>query len=49
MNLNVYKDLIDCALNSQNKAYTPYSQFKVGLQQCVRKEWLYLKLFLMEK
>ena len=30
MNLNVYKDLIDCALNSQNKAYTPYSQFKVG-------------------
>ena len=28
--MNIYKKMIDCALDSQKKAYTPYSNFKVG-------------------
>ena len=28
--MNIYEKMIDCALDSQKKAYTPYSNFKVG-------------------
>lgn len=30
MDIDIYKKLINCALDSRNKAYTPYSNFKVG-------------------
>ena len=28
--MNIYKKMIKCALESQKKAYTPYSNFNVG-------------------